>query len=406
MRMPAREIQDHWIFGEFGGVNPSITDSSTFTFLNPETMAALFEQEMEGCFLYARHCSPSGTALAESLARMEGTEAALVTGSGMAAISATLLQLCSQGDEILSSRTIYGGTYALMKHVLPRFGITTRFVDILDLNAVTAAIQPRTKLIYCEAISNPLLEVTDLPALGDLAHDHGLPLVVDNTFSPLVIAPTEHGADIVIHSLTKFINGASDGVGGAVCAAKDFIAGMMDVNSGMAMLLGPVLDSMRAASIRKNLQTLPVRMQRHSRNALYLAEQLSWLGQKVHYPGLTDHPQHELMDELMHPDFGYGGMLVLDMIEQCKANDLMVRMQAAQVGYLAVSLGYYRTLFSCPGTSTSSEISEEEQDAMGLSKGMVRMSVGLDEDIEETFRKIRGCLEAMGVIRTGTAVTA
>lgn len=406
MHMPARDIQDHWIFGEFGGVNPSITDSSTFTFLNPETMTALFEQEMEGCFLYARHCSPSGTALAESLAKMEGTEAALVTGSGMAAISATLLQFCDQGDEIVSSRTIYGGTYALMKHVLPRFGIHTRFVDILDLHAVEAAITHRTKAIYCEAISNSLLELTDLPALGDLAHEHGLPLIVDNTFSPLVIAPGELGADVIIHSLTKYINGASDGLGGAVCASTAFINSMMNVNSGMAMLLGPVLDSFRAASIRKNLQTLPVRMQQHSRNAEYLAEKLDWLGLKVHYPGLPRHPQHNMMNELMNPDFGYGGMLVLDMGDEATANDLMVRMQAAKVGYLAVSLGYYKTLFSCPGTSTSSEIPEGEQVSMGLSKGMIRMSIGLDEDIEDTFQRIKGCLDAMGVLQRETAVHA
>lgn len=260
MHNPVKDMQDHWIFGEYGGVNPSITDSSTFTFLNPDTMKALFEQEMEGCFLYARHSTPSSAALAESLARIEATEAGLVTGSGMAAISTTLLQLCSQGDEIVSSRTIYGGTYALMKHVLPRFGITTRFVDILDLDKVEEAITPKTRLIYCEAISNPLLELTDLPSVSDIAHENGIPLVVDNTFSPLFIQPAAHGTDIVIHSLTKYINGASDGVGGVVCASKEFISSMLDVNSGASMLFGPVLDSQRAASMRKNMHTLPVRM--------------------------------------------------------------------------------------------------------------------------------------------------
>ncbi len=404
MPIPAKDIQDHWIFGEYGGVNPSITDSSTYTFLNPETMKALFEQEMEGCFLYSRHSSPSGTALADSLARLEQTEAAMVTGSGMAAISTTLLQLCSQGDEIVSSRTIYGGTYALMKHVLPRFGIRTKFVDTMDLKKVEAAITPRTKVIYCEAISNPLLELTDLPTLSDLAHAHGLPLVVDNTFSPLLITPAVHGADIIIHSLTKYINGASDGVGGAVCASREFIARMLDVNSGTSMLFGPVLDSWRAASIRKNLHTLHVRMQQHSRNALFIAEQLDMLGLKVHYPGLRWHPQHELMNALMNPEFGYGGVLVLDAGDEMTANDLMVRMQAAKVGYLAVSLGFYKTLFSCPGNSTSSEIPEEEQTRMGLSKGMVRISIGLDDDIEDTFSRIRRCLEAVGLILADLAV--
>lgn len=131
---------------------------------------------------------------------------------------------------------------------------------------------------------------------------------------------------------------------------------------------------------------------------MFLAEQLDWLGLKVHYPGLTRHPQHDLMNELMNEEFGYGGMLVLDVGDEITANDLMVRMQAAKVGYLAVSLGFYKTLFSCPGNSTSSEIPEEEQVSMGLSKGMIRLSVGLDEDIEDTWNRIRGCLEAVGVI--------
>ena len=152
---PATRVQDYLVFGEFGDVNPSITDSSTYTFLRPETMQEVFEHEIEGCFLYSRHWNPTNKVLADALARMEDGEGAVVMSSGMAAISTTLMLHCSAGDDIVASRTIYGGTYALMKNLLPRFGITTRFVDTKDLAAVRAAIGPRTKVLYCESISNP-----------------------------------------------------------------------------------------------------------------------------------------------------------------------------------------------------------------------------------------------------------
>ncbi|MFN3781545.1 MAG: aminotransferase class I/II-fold pyridoxal phosphate-dependent enzyme, partial [Candidatus Kapaibacteriota bacterium] len=215
---PAMQIQDYWVFGEYGGVNPSIEDASTFTFLSAEKMQELFQHEVEGCFLYSRHLNPTVHYLAQSLALLEGTESAQVTSSGMAAISCAVLQICSAGDEILSSRTIYGGTYALFKNFLPRFNIKTNFVDILNLEEVRNAITPKTKILYTEAISNPLLEVANIPELSKIAKEHNLTLIVDNTFSPMILQPHKLGADIVVHSLTKFINGASDCVGGAICA--------------------------------------------------------------------------------------------------------------------------------------------------------------------------------------------
>ena len=224
-----QDVQDQLIFGEYGGVNPSITDSSTFTFLNPKMMEEVFDHEVEGCFLYSRHWNPTNKALADALALMEGSEAAQVTASGMAAISSALLQLCGQGDEIVSGRTIYGGSYALMKHFLPRFGVQTKFVNIQDLTAVSQAITPQTKVLYCESVSNPLLEVADIPALSQIAKTHNLTLIVDNTFSPLIISPIDLGADVVVHSLTKYINGTSDTVAGAICASKAFIDQLVDV---------------------------------------------------------------------------------------------------------------------------------------------------------------------------------
>ncbi len=393
---PGSSIQDYLAFGEFGGVNPSITDSSTYTFLNPKTMKEIFEREIEGCYLYSRHWNPSDRYLSQALARMEDSPAAQVTASGMSAISATLLQLCSAGDEIVSSRTIYGGSYALFKNFLPKLGINTRFVNILDLSAVEQAITPKTRVIYCESMSNPLLEIADIPALSEIAKKHGVKLVVDNTFSPMLFSPFRMGAHIVVHSMTKFINGTSDCVAGCICADEDFIRQLTDVNAGATMLLGPVLDSFRASSILKNLHSLHIRMQKHSENAHFLAEKLHGLGLKVFYPGLPHHPQHDLMKKLMNAPYGFGGMLAIDMDDTDTANRFMMKMQEEKVGYLAVSLGYFKTLFSAPGHSTSSEIPETERAEMGLSEGLVRMSVGLDSDIRRTYERIYRCLEAVG----------
>lgn len=393
---PSIEIQDYLVFGEYGDVNPSITDSSTYTFLSPEKMNELFDHEIEGCFLYSRHWNPTNKYLAEALAKLEASEAAIVTSSGMSAISCAILQLCNSGDEIISSRTIYGGTYALFKNFLPKFGIKVKFVNIQDLKAIKSAITNKTKVIYCESISNPLLEVADIPELSKIANKHKAKLIVDNTFSPIIISPIQLGAHIVIHSLTKFINGTSDCVAGCVCSSKEFVNQLTDINSGASMLLGPVLDSFRAASIMKNIHSLHIRIKKHSENALYLAEHLEKLGCKVFYPGLKSHRGHKLLKEIMNEGFGFGGMFAIDVQTSEKANQLMAKMQQEKVGYLAVSLGYFKTLFSSPGHSTSSEIPIEEQKAMGLSEGLVRVSVGLDNDIKKTFERIKKCFNDIG----------
>jgi methionine-gamma-lyase len=393
---PATEIQDVLVFGEFGDVNPSICDSSTYTFLSVERMEEVFENAIEGCFLYSRHWNPTNRALSNALSRMESGESAQVMASGMAAISSTLLQCCSSGDEIVSSRTVYGGTYALLANLLPRFGITTRFVDLGDAQAVRAAMTPKTRVLFCESVSNPLLEVADIPALSRLAREHGARVVVDNTFSPLILSPLRLGADVVVHSMTKFINGTSDCVAGCVVSSGEFIAGLNDINSGPSMLLGPVLDSIRAAGILKNLHSLHVRMARHSENALYLARRFQEKGLRVHYPGLENHPRHELMARLMNPGFGFGGIMAVDMGDKATADRFMTRMQEQKVGYLAVSLGYFKTLFSAPGHSTSSEIPTEERQRMGVGDGLIRFSVGLDSDIARTWRVIDGCLQELG----------
>lgn len=394
----ANNIQDLQYFGEFGGVNPSISDSSTYTFLSAKTMFDTFEGNTEGCYLYSRHSSPSNLYLSEALAKMEGTESATVTASGMGAITSVLMQLCKSNDHIISSRTIYGGTYAFMKNFLPNYQIKTSFVDITNLEAIENSITDKTKIIFCEVVSNPLLEIADIKAIAEIAKNHGLKLVVDNTFSPLSISPTNLGADVVIHSLTKFINGSSDTVGGVICGTSDFINSLKDVNSGACMLLGPTMDSFRSASILKNLRTLHIRIQKHSENALFLAEHFEKDGLTVKYPGLKSHKNHELFKGMLHKEYGFGGLLTLDVKTVEKANQLMELMQQENLGYLAVSLGFYKTLFSASGTSTSSEIPEDEQKEMGLSQGLIRFSIGLDHDIKRTYEKMKCCMQKVGIL--------
>jgi methionine-gamma-lyase len=395
---PASFIQDIEQFGEFGGVNPAITDSATYTFMQAKTMLDTFHGEAEGCFLYSRHWNPSNKYLSDALAVMETTEAAWVTASGMGAITNAILQLVNSGDHIISSRTTYGGTFAFLNNYLPKFNIDVTFVDITNLEEVKGAIKENTKIIYTESMTNPLLQISDIPALAEIAHAKDMKLMVDNTFTPMVISPAKLGADIVVYSMTKFINGKNDCVAGAICGTAEFIASLIDVNNGTSMLLGPVLDPLRSSSILKNLHTLHIRMKQHSHNAMYLAENLDKLGLNVLFPGLSSHHGHELMKSMMNEEYGFSGLIAIDVKTAENAASLMEMMEAEGVGYLAVSLGYFKTLFSNSGKSTSSEVPEDKQKEMGMSEGLIRFSVGLDNDIERTFQKIKKCLEVLNLV--------
>ncbi|HLO57685.1 MAG TPA: aminotransferase class V-fold PLP-dependent enzyme [Bacteroidales bacterium] len=395
---PATRIQDMLQFDEFGGVNPGITDSSTFTFMDPETMTETFLGHTEGCFLYSRHWNPSNKYLADALASMEDTESAWVTSSGMAAITCSILQCCKAGDHIITSVTTYGGTYAFLKNYLPRFNIQVTFVDITNLDSVRKAIRPNTRLIYTESMTNPLLQISDIPSLAQIAHDSNVLLMVDNTFCPMMLTPARLGADITVYSMTKFINGKNDCVAGAICGSREFIDSLSNVNDGTAMLLGPVLDPMRSSSIWKNLHTLHVRIRQHGHNAMYVATEMKKLGLKVGYPGLPGHPQYNLFNSMLNKGYGYGGMVVLELETSHIANELMKNLQLQGVGYLAVSLGYFKTLFSNSGKSTSSEVPEELQREMGLCEGLIRFSIGLDNNIERSFEKIKSCMSDLRII--------
>ncbi len=380
-RDPAQGIRDVQHFGEEGGVVPVIDHAVTSTFLKPDDMERVFRGELTGCYLYSRHSNPTVMAFGKKLAAMEGMPAAFGVASGMAAIHSAVMQIMLGGGHMVSSRTIYGGTWALFQNILPKFSVQTTFVDPQNLQEWEAAIRPDTRLLYVETLSNPLLGAADLKALGVLAKKHGLQFVVDNTFTPVLISPAEFGADVVVYSCTKYISGSSDLIAGAIVGSEEFIAGLMDVNQGLVMLQGPVMDPRVAYELYSRLDHLPLRMRAHSEAAQILAERLTQEGVlNLSYPGLSNHPQHSLLQSMLNKGYGFGGMLTLDLGSLEKALHLARRLQEEKFGLFAVSLGFTRTLMSCPSASTSSEIPVEEQLQMGLTPGLLRLSIGLVGD--------------------------
>jgi len=404
-RDPARSLAEtRHEFGEHGGVNMSVEASTTFTVMEPDTMPEIFAgakgPDKGGCYLYGRHFNPTVYNLGRLLAALEGTEAAYCTSSGMAAISAALLTCCNAGDHIVSSHTIYGGTYALLRDFLPaKANITATLVDINDEAAVRGALRDETRVIYCESLSNPTLRLPDIPRLAALAQSHGATLIVDNTFAPMVVSPADLGADVVVHSMTKFIGGASDIIAGAICGDEAFITQLMDLQLGALMLLGPTMDPKVAFELSTRLPHLPLRMSEHSRRALAMAERLHALGLDVVYPGLPCHPDHRLARELCRPEYGFGGVLALDAGTTEKANELMARLQNEHsFGYMAVSLGYYDTLMSCSGSSTSSELTEADKTAAGIAPGLIRLSVGYTGALDQRLAQLEAALRHTGMV--------
>ena len=397
-------------FGEHGGVNMSIEASTTFTVMEPGTMPELFEGRKsapEGCYLYGRHFNPTVYQLSLQLAAIEGTEAAYCAASGMAAISAAILQLCESGDHIVASNTLYGGTYALLHDFLPaKANIQTTFVDITDLAAVKAAVTDKTQVVYAESIANPTLRVCDIPGLAEIAHAHNAQLVIDNTFSPLLLSPAALGADVVVHSMTKFINGASDIIAGAVCGSVEFIQGLMDLHTGPLMILGPTMDPSVASKISLRIPHLALRLIEHAKRAHIFAERLQKIGVSVVYPGLPEHPDHELLQQQRCVDYGFGGILTLDLDTEERANALMDALQNRYgFGFMAVSLGYFDTLMSCPGSSTSSEMSDEDLSQAGIGQGLVRMSVGYTGTVEQRWQQLEHALRDIDAVPARIADT-
>ncbi|CAI7780620.1 unnamed protein product [Closterium sp. NIES-53] len=497
-------------FGEHGGVNMSIENSATFTVMEPESMAKIFTGQLgpdNDFFVYSRHFNPTVMALGRQLAALEGTESAYCTASGMAAISAAVLQLCKHGDRIVASNRLYGGTFAFLDCFLPRMaGIRTTFVDITDLAAVEAALSgddegptcelvgstapgaaaavrpiaqeatddlnatdvcttplppgadslnnsardgeavpagPKragpARLLFFETISNPTLVVADVPALAAAAHRHGAAVVVDNTFAPVLVSPAKHGADVVVHSLSKFMSGASDVIAGCVCGSAAFIASLMSLTSGSLMLLGATMNPQVAFNLSARLPHLPLRMREHGRRALLFASRMHALGLPVCYPGLPSHPQAHVLARISNGSrphllpsaaaaapavgggtaaagsgvevggssggaewvgpYAGGGMLSLDLGSTAMAYDFMRHLQNnAEFGYMAVSLGFHDSLVSCSGASTSSEMRAEQRQVVGISPGLVRMSVGYTGSEEQRWTQLLQAASAVWLV--------
>jgi methionine-gamma-lyase len=391
-------------FGEHGGVNMCIETSTTFTVMDAHVMPELFQgqrgPEQGGCYLYGRHFNPTVYVLGKEIAALEGAEAGYCTASGMSAISSAVLQLCNHGDHVVSSNTVYGGTFALLHDYLPgKANIETSFVNTCDLDAVRAAFTDRTRVLYVETVSNPTLRLADIPKLAEIAHERGARLVVDNTFTPLIFSPIQMGADVVVHSLTKFINGASDVIGGAVCGTNEFIQSMMDLHHGSLMLLGPTMDPQIAYAVSMRLPHLGIRVTEHSDRAEIFAGRLCERGVPVIYPGLSTHPDHDRFGELAHPDFGYGGILCIDLEDQERAYHFMgVLQNRERFGFMAVSLGYFDTLMSASASSTSSEMGKEGLREAGISPGLVRISLGYTGTVEQRWAQMERALEEVGVV--------
>lgn len=385
-------------FGEHGGVNMSIEASATFTVMEPDTMRRMFSGELgpdRDFYIYSRHFNPTVLNLGRQMAALEGTEAAYCTASGMSAISSVLLQLCGHGGHVVASKCLYGGTHALLTHFLPRAcNITATFVDTRDPEAVRAAVREgETKVVYMETVANPTLAVSDIGKVAAVGHEFGLMVVVDNTFAPMVVSPARLGADVVVHSVSKFISGGADIIAGAICGPASLVNSMMDLHQGALMILGPTMNAKVAFEISERLPHLPLRMKEHCRRAMAYAERMKRMGLRVVYPGLDDHPDHALLAAMANPEYGFGGMVCVDMETEERANRLMHHLQnTTRFGLMAVSLGYYETLVSCSGSSTSSEMSPEEREEAGISPGLVRMSVGYSGTLEQRWAQLEKAL--------------
>ncbi|MBT4091375.1 MAG: aminotransferase class I/II-fold pyridoxal phosphate-dependent enzyme, partial [Deltaproteobacteria bacterium] len=277
--------------------------------------------------------------------------------------------------------------------------IKTSFVNISDHAEVQAAISSNTKLIFTESVGNPTLQIANIPMLAKIAHESEKLLVVDNTFTPMIITPSFLGADIVVSSLTKFVNGASDVIAGVICSSKEFVYQLTDLHTGRIMLFGPTMDARTAFDIQQRLPHLSLRMKEHSVRAQAVAELLNKVKVNVIYPGLVSHPEHELMKSMLNDGYGYGGILAVDCLTQERAETFMSLLQNKErFGLIAVSLGYFDTLMSCSGSSTASEIGIEDQRAMGLSPGLVRLSIGITGSLPVRLEQIERAAKETGLI--------
>jgi len=377
-------------------VNVPIYQTSTFEVGSAQDLNDILEFHTPG-HSYTRYSNPTHAALEEALAELEGAEAAHVTGSGMAAIHGAILALARSGEEVLAPRALYGGTYSLLTGVLGRYGIGYRFVDVTDLSAVAGAIGHKTRIVWLETIANPTTDLPDLAAISRLAHARGVAVVVDNTFtSPYLCNPLALGADLVVHSLTKYIGGHSDLTGGAILGRTDLVASARHV----VIDVGGNAQPLEAFLALRGLKTLAIRMERHSHNALAVARALEDgpMVRRVLYPGLPSHPQHDLARRELR-DGLCSGMLAVDLAGGRPAGERFL--SALRVAVHATSLGSVETLCSHPASSSHRQLDDQALAVAGLTPGLVRISIGL-EDAEDLVADLTQAAEvAAGAVAAG-----
>ncbi len=369
-----------------GALTTPIYQTSTFEFETVQQGGRRFAGQEDG-YIYTRLANPTVAAVEAKIAALEGGEAALGTAAGMGAISAALWTSVVGGDEIVASDTLYGCTFALLNHGMSKFGVCTKFIDFADLEAVKAALTPKTKVVYLETPCNPTLKVVDIAEVAKIAHAYNpeIRVIVDNTFaSPYLQQPLALGADVVVHSATKYINGHGDVIAGFVVGKADFIANVRMF--GLKDMTGAVMSPFDAFLIARGLKTLDIRMERHCANAMKVAKYLHDhpAVAKVYYPGLEDFEGYEIAKKQMKKP---GGMMAIEL--KADRDTAAAALNKLQLCTIAVSLGDAETLVEHAASMTHSTYTKEELAASGISEGLVRISVGLEdpEDIIADFEQ-------------------
>ena len=359
--------------------------TSSFVFENAEQARAMFANEIEGN-IYSRFSNPNNDEFVEKLCLLEGAEAGIATASGMAAMFISIASFLKSGDHILASRSLFGSTHQIMTQLLPRWGITHTYVSINEPETWEENILPNTKMIFVETPSNPGLDLLDLEWLGRLAAKHDVILNVDNCFAtPYIQNPLKYGAHIVTHSATKFIDGQGRALGGAIVGSSELIKEI----KFMARHTGPAMSPFHGWMLSKSLETLAVRMDRHCQNALHLAQILENHPEviSVNYPFLASHPQHELAKKQMKLG---GGLFTFELKGGLERGRRFL--DALQMLSLTANLGDTRTICTHPASTTHSKLSEEEREAVGITSGLIRVSVGL-EHVDDVYADLQQAIE-------------
>ncbi len=358
-----------------GALNPPVYMTSTFAFDSAAQGGRRFQEE-EGGYIYSRISNPTLALLEERMAILEGGEAALVTSSGMGAITSVFWTLVKPGDEVIVDRTLYGCTFTYFNHGLERFGVKIRHVDLTDPAKLADAISDKTRVVYFETPANPNMRLVDIEAISEIAHAKDITVVVDNTYcSPYLQRPLELGADLVVHSATKYLGGHGDLMAGAIVGSAEL---MHDIRLiGLKDMTGAVLSAQDAHLILRGIKTLNLRMDRHCKSAMAVAKYLEnhSLVSKVYYPGLESFEQHDIAKKQMSD---FGGMIALELNGGLDMGRKLI--DACQMIVRAVSLGDAETLIQHPATMTHSTYTEEERAKYDITDSLVRLSVGLEEE--------------------------